>query len=110
VDALMLIKINLLLLAWLLTFAGVALLASVLGRTVAIAAGVGLGLAVLIGLTRNIPHYGMWTPNGLMAWASALLQNPEEALANHAALIGSMVMLLIFLILSVVLFQRQEIA
>jgi len=110
VDALMLIKINLLLLAWLLTFAGVALLASVLGRTVAIAAGAGLGLAVLIGFTRNIPHFGKWTPNGLMAWAGALIENPETALANPAALIGSMVMLLIFLILSIALFQRQEIA
>jgi len=108
-DAVILIKISLLLLLWLLTYAGAALLASVLGRTMATAAGIGLGLSILIGLTRNIPHYGKWTPNGLMAWAGALMQNVGNEVANTGALVGSLALLLIFLIGSVVLFERQEI-
>jgi ABC-2 type transport system permease protein len=109
VDALILIQISLLLLLWLLTYAAAVLLASVMGRTVATAAGVGLGLAVAIGLARNIPHYGKWTPNGLMAWATGLLENAESTLVNPGALAGSLAMLLLFLIGSVVLFERQEI-
>ena len=108
-DALILIKISLLLLLWLLTYAGAALLASVIGRTIATAAGVGLGLSILIGLARNIPHYGKWTPSGLMDWTGALLQNVENGAANSGALIGSLALLLICLIGSMVLFERQEI-
>jgi len=109
VDALILIKINLLLLLWLLTYTGVVTLATVLGRTIATAAGVGLGLSVLIGLTGNIPHYGKWTPNGLMGWANALLQGADKAVANPGALVYSLVLILIFLIGSVAIFERQEI-
>lgn len=109
VDGVMLIKMSLLLLLWLLTYAGAVLLASVIGRTVATAAGIGLGLAVLIGLARNIPHYGKFTPNGLMAWATGLIGDAGNALANPGALVGSLAMLLLFLIGSVVLFERQEI-
>jgi len=108
-DALILIKISLLLLLWSLTYAGAALLASVLGRTIATAAGAGLGLSALIMLARNIPHVGKWTPNGLMDWATALIQNVENEAANTAALAGSLALLMIFLIGSVVLFERQEI-
>ena len=110
VDVLMVIKISLLLLLWLLTYAGAVLLASVLGKTVATAAGVGLGLSVLIGLSSNIPVYGKWSPNGLMAWATGLLGNAGDALVNPGVLISSLVMIMIFLIGSVALFQRQEIA
>ncbi len=109
VDVLLMIKINLLLLMFLVTYIGVALLASVLSRTVAAAGGVGLGLAVLIGLTRNIPHYGKWTPNGLMVWARELGSITENVTANPGAIIGTLALVLIFLIGSVVLFERQEI-
>jgi ABC-2 type transport system permease protein len=109
VDSLMLIKVNLLLLLWLLTYAGAVLLASVLGRTSAMAAGLGLGLAALIGLSRNIPLYGKWTPNGLMAWAIELLGDAGTAKANPGALVGAMTMVLITLVGSIVIFERQEI-
>jgi ABC-2 type transport system permease protein len=108
-DMLIIIKISLLLLLWLLTYAAVALLGSVIGRTIATAAGAGLGLSVLIMLARNIPHVGKWTPSGLMGWASALMQNVENESANTAALVGSLGLIMIFLIGSVVLFERQEI-
>lgn len=109
VDISVVIKINLLLLLWLLTFVGIALLASVLGQTVATAAGVGLGLSVLINLTRNIPHYGKWTPSGLTAWATELGANTGNVTANPGAIIVSLVMILICLVGSVVIFERQEI-
>jgi ABC-2 type transport system permease protein len=108
-DGLIVIKISLLLLLWLLTYAGAVLLASVLGRTVATAAGIGLALAVVIGLARNIPRYGNWTPNGLMAWATGFTAGADNALAFPGALVGSLAMLLLFLIGSVVLLERQEI-
>jgi len=109
VDVLILIKINLLLLVWILTYSGAVMLASILGKTVATAAGAGLGFAVLIGLSGNIPHYGKWSPNGLMSWAGTLLENTEKAVAIPGALIGSLVLILIFLIGSVAIFERQEI-
>jgi ABC-2 type transport system permease protein len=109
VDVVVLIKISLLLLLWLLTYAAAVLLASVLGRTVVTAAGIGLGLAAAIGLASNIPLYGKWTPNGLMVWATGLLGDADNALANPGALFGSLAMLLLFLIGSVALIERQEI-
>jgi len=109
VDMFVLIKINLLLLLWFLTFAGIALLASVLGKTVAVAAGVGLGLSVLINLTRNIPHFGKWMPSELMTWAVDLGANAEKVVANPGALLSTLVLILVCLMGSVVIFERQEI-
>ena len=108
-DAVILIKVNLLLLLWLLIFCAAMLLASTLGRTVATAAGVGLGLLILIGLSSNIPHVGKWSPSGLMGWAMELLANPGSAAANHGALIAALALILVFLIGSMALFERQEI-
>ena len=109
VDLFMLIQVNLLMLLWMLIFCAVMLLASTIGRTVATAAGLGLGLSILIGLTRNIPHFGKWSPSGLMNWALALLSNPGSTAANPGVLIASLALILVFLIGSVVVFERQEI-
>lgn len=108
-DIVLLIKINLILLLWMLTYAGVALFSSVIGRTVVVAAGMGFGLSVLLGLARNIPHYGKWSPSGLMAWATELAVNPGKVALNPGALVGSLVVILICLIGSMVIFERQEI-
>jgi len=109
VDMYVLMKIHLLLLLWILTFAGLALLASVLGRTVVTAAGVGLGLSVLANLARNIPLYGQWMPSGLMTWATELGSNVEKVSRNPESIISALAMILICLVGSVVIFERQEI-
>ncbi|MEM5775869.1 MAG: YhfC family glutamic-type intramembrane protease, partial [Anaerolineaceae bacterium] len=51
--------INLILLMWLLTFVGVTLLGSVIGKSTGAAAGIGLALSVVLLLSGNIPNVGM---------------------------------------------------
>jgi hypothetical protein len=99
----------LLLLLWLLTFVGAALLGSVIGSTIASAAGVGLGLSIAILLAGSIPQYGMLLPQGLMVWASMLGGSGGPPAANAGALAGGLVLIVLCLLWSVALFERQEI-
>ena len=108
-DAAKFTGINLLLLLWLLTCVGAALLGSVIGPTIAAAAGIGLGISVAILLAGSIPTFGALMPNGLMGWAAMLGENSDKAAANAGALAGGVVLILLFLLWSVALFERQEI-
>jgi ABC-2 type transport system permease protein len=108
-DALKFLGINLLLLLWLLTFVGAALLGSVIGNSVAAAAGIGLGLSVAFMLAGTIPQYGTLMPGGLMAWASALGAQTGAVSPNGGAVAGSVVLIILCLLWSVALFERQEI-
>ncbi len=101
--------INLLLLLWLSTFVGAALLGSVIGPSIAAAAGVGLGISVVFLLAGSIPQYGMLMPGGIMAWASMLGSNSALAAPNGGAVAAGVVLILLCLIWSVALFERQEI-
>ncbi|RPI84423.1 MAG: hypothetical protein EHM41_13445 [Chloroflexi bacterium] len=109
VDIFILLKINLLLLLWFLTFVGATLLASTLGRTVATAGGVAFGFYLLISLIHNIPRVGKLAPDGLMAWAIELGTNAESVAVHTGAIAGTLALIMIFLIGSIVLFERQEI-
>jgi ABC-2 type transport system permease protein len=108
-DAARFTGINLLLLLWLLTFVGAALLGSVIGSSIAAAAGIGLAISVAILLAGSIPQYGALMPSGLMGWASMLGANSDKAAANAGALAGGVVLIVLCLIWSVALFERQEI-
>jgi ABC-2 type transport system permease protein len=108
-DPLIFLGINLLLLLWLLTFVGAALLGSVIGSSIASAAGVGIALAAAFLLAGNIPMYGSLMPNGLVAWASALGAGVELPAANSGALAACFVLIVLCLLWSVALFERQEI-
>jgi ABC-2 type transport system permease protein len=108
-DALRFLGINLLLLLWLLTFVGAALLGSVIGGSVAAAAGIGLLLSVAFMLAGTIPQYGSLMPGGLMAWASMLGASTDAVPANAGALAGSGVVIVLCLLWAVALFERQEI-
>jgi len=108
-DALKFLGINLLLLLWLLSFVGAALLGSVIGSSIAAAAGVGLGISVAFMLAGSIPQYGSLLPNGLMSWASMLGTNSGQAPANAGALASTFVLILLCLLWSGALFERQEI-
>ncbi len=59
---------NLLLLAWLLCFAAVTLLGSVIAPTTGAAAGIGFGGAVLLLLASYLPKVGALMPNSLIGW------------------------------------------
>jgi ABC-2 type transport system permease protein len=108
-DAVKFIGINLLLLLWLLTFVSAALLGSVIGSSIAAAAGIGLGISVAFMLAGSIPQYGALMPSGLMNWASMLGSNTANVTANGGAVAGGVVLILLCLIWSVALFERQEI-
>jgi ABC-2 type transport system permease protein len=108
-DPLRFLAINLLLLLWLLTFVGAALLGSVIGSSIASAAGVGFAIAAAFLLAGSIPQFGALMPNGLVAWASMLGANSGPAAANAGALAAGFVLIVLCLLWSVALFERQEI-
>jgi ABC-2 type transport system permease protein len=108
-DALVFTGINLLLLLWLLTYVAAALLGSVIGPTIASAAGVGIGIAVAILISGSIPVYGQLMPGGLTAWASVLGAGKGTMPPNGGAVAASFVLIVLFLVYSVALFERQEI-
>jgi ABC-2 type transport system permease protein len=107
-NALTFTGINLLLLLWLLTYVAAALLGSVIGPTIASAAGVGIGLAVALLIAGSIPVYGQLTPGGLTAWASVIGAG-KTIPPNGGAIAASFVLIVLFLVYSVALFERQEI-
>jgi ABC-2 type transport system permease protein len=114
-DALRFGAINLLLLVWLLTFVAAALLGSVIGSSIAAAAGFGLGISVAFLLAGSIPQYGQLTQAGLMSWAALLGSAPEKIPAgalsssNAGALAGALALIVMCLVWSLALFERQEI-
>jgi ABC-2 type transport system permease protein len=101
--------INLLLLLWLLTFVAASLLGSVIGSTIAAAAGFGLAISVAILLLGSIPQYGQLLPAGLMGWAAMLGANASQVPTNAGAIAGALVLVMLCLLWSVALFERQEI-
>lgn len=98
---------NLLLWVWLLCYASVTLLGSVLGRTTGIAVGFALAGAVLLLLAGSLPAVGALFPGGLLAWVSQLgLDNAISP--NGGALAGSVVIILVCLVTAVAIFEQQE--
>jgi ABC-2 type transport system permease protein len=104
------LMINSLMLLWLLTFVGVTLLGSVLGKSTGASAGIGLGLSVLLLLASYLPRVGMLAPGGLVAWASQLgmVDTNEVVALNGGAVAMSLVIVLMSLLISIAIFERQE--
>lgn len=114
--------LNALLLLWLLTFVAISLVGSILGKSTIAAGGIGLGLSVVLMLLGSLPRYGMLLPGGLMAWATLLgqaaagLQTVDAqsgAFSGQTAAFGgaaaSAIVLIVFcLVLSVGVFEQQE--
>lgn len=103
------VLINLLLMVWLTTFVGAALLGSVVGNSIASAAGVGIGISAVFLLAGNIPQYGMLAPGGLVAWASTLGGSAPGSAANAGALAAAVVLTTLCLLWALAIFERQEI-
>jgi len=114
--------LNLLLLLWLLTFVGLSLLGSTLGKSTVAAGGIGLGLSVAQMLLGTIPNYGVLLPGGLMTWATLLgksaagvdLGGDAASLLSGAlgaqggAAASALAIILMSLVLAVGLFEQQE--
>jgi ABC-2 type transport system permease protein len=114
--------LNAALLLWLLTFVGLSLLGSTLGRSTVAAGGIGLGLSVVQMLLGTIPKYGVLLPGGLMTWATmlgrrvaGLAQGPDAAAllggagaAQGGAAASALAVILMSLVLAIGLFEQQE--
>jgi len=100
--------ITLLLAAWLLPFAAVTLLGSVIGGTTSAAAGIALGGAVALFLMGNLPVVGSFLPAALAGWAGQIGAGTPPQAWNGGALAASLVLCLVCMILSIAIFERQE--
>lgn len=107
------IFLNALLYLWLLTFVSVTLLGSTLGKSTGAAAGLGLGGAVLLLLANYLPRVGALSPGGLVAWAAqvgelAAGQSLEHVASNGGAVAMGIVIIIMANVLSVGIFEQQE--
>ena len=93
---------------WLLCFAAVTLLGSTLGNSSGAGAGLGLLGAVLILLLGSWPTVGTLAPGGLVSWAGQLGLGLDVP-ANTGALAGSVVLILVLILLSLSVFEAQEV-
>jgi len=115
--------LNGLLLLWLLTFVGLSLLGSTLGKSTVAAGGIGLGLCVAQMLLGNLPRWGALLPGGLMTWATLLGQKAAglspgmdaaallsgAAAGQGGAAASALAIILMSLVLAIGLFEQQEI-
>jgi ABC-2 type transport system permease protein len=106
-NIMILVTMSALLFIWLLTFASVTLLASVLARSTGAAAGMGLGLAIILLLSTYLPRVGPLTPGGLVAWANQLGSGSASS-GNGGAVALALVIILVSLLTSVAVFETQE--
>ncbi|MGB7538109.1 MAG: YhfC family glutamic-type intramembrane protease [Anaerolineales bacterium] len=114
--------VNVLLLIWILTFVGLAVLGSTLGKTTVSAGGIGIVLSVALMLAGSIPQYGVLFPEGLLGWAGQAAHTAAgkaassavssalagEVYVNGGALASAVVLIVMSLVLSVGFFEQQE--
>ncbi len=114
--------VNILLLIWVLTFVALAILGSTLGKTTVSAGGIGIVLSVIFMLAGSIPQYGVLFPQGLVSWAQQAAYTAagktassavSSALAgqvfvNGGALASAVVLIVMCLVLTIGLFEQQE--
>ena len=92
---------------FLIFFLTLALLASALARSQAIAAGIAFAGLVLVLIISAIPGVNNYLPNKLLNWGLSLFSfSPETA---WPALISSLVLIALFLTLAIFRFSREEI-
>jgi len=104
------VAVNLLLLLWLLTFAAITLLASVVGSSIGAAAGMALGGSVLVMLAGSLPRFGALFPGGLVAWAGQMISGSgaDQTGPNFGAVAAGLVIIVLCNIWAVGFFERQE--
>ncbi len=105
---------GLLLWLWGLVFTAVTLLGSTLGKSTGGAAGLALLGAIILLILGGIPQVAQFFPSALVGWAGQLglprqLGLPESVPFNGAAVAANGVLIVVFLITAVAVFERQEI-
>jgi ABC-2 type transport system permease protein len=100
------LALNLLLWVYMLVYVALTLLASVLMRSQAAAAGLGFGAFLVLGAIGAIPGLGQYLPGQLPAWGAALLADPTAR--SWPALWISLGLILACLLAAWVVFRRQE--
>ncbi len=93
---------------WALVFTAVTLLGSTVGQSTGGAAGIALLGAVLLLILGSIPPVGQFFPSALVGWASQL-GLADGVPFNGAALAANGVLIVLFLVTAVAIFERQEI-
>lgn len=104
--------VNGLLYIWLLPYVGLALLGSALGKTSGVAAGIGLGGALVLLGAGAIPRYGLLAPGALVNWAQILGTggDPLQAAATGGMALGVALVVTILAVLgAVAAFEVEEI-
>jgi ABC-2 type transport system permease protein len=96
-----------LLLAYLLAYVSITLMASTLMRSQLAAAGLAFGIAIVCGLLSSVPTWGHYFPAGLLPWAQqlALGANPP---AEWAALAVTLGVIPVMLGIAWISLRRQE--
>ena len=93
---------------WTLVYTAVTLLGSTIAKSIGSGAGLALLGAVLLLILGSIPQVAQFFPGALVSWASQL-GLPGDVPFSGAALAANGVLILVFLITAVALFERQEI-
>ena len=93
---------------WTLVYTAVTLLASTIAKSIGSGAGLALLGAVLLLILGGIPQVAQFFPGALVSWA-AQLGLPGDVPFSGAALAANGVLILVFLVTAVALFERQEI-
>jgi hypothetical protein len=98
---------NVLLLIFIAFYLSLALLASTLARTQAMAAAFAFGGLLIVLIIDALPGIGDYLPSQLLGWGGSLVSGtPQPA---WPALVTSLVLISIFLIAAVIRFQKEEI-
>jgi ABC-2 type transport system permease protein len=103
-------QMNLLMFIWLLTFVAVTLVGSVIGSTTSTAAGIGLVGCVILLLSGSLPKVGQILPGGLATWIGQIGASITGAgvQGNWGAVAMALVIVLMGLLTSIAIFERQE--
>jgi len=100
------LALNLLLWVYMLVYVALTLLASVLVRSQAAAAGLSFGAMLVLAAVGAIPGLGHYLPGQLPAWGAALLDDPTAR--SWPALWISLGLILVSLLVAQAVFRRQE--
>jgi ABC-2 type transport system permease protein len=106
-DVEMFLLMNGLLFIWLLVFVALTLLGSTLGKSTAGAAGIAAVGSVLILIFGSLPGIGELMPGALVGWAGQMAL-PGLLVPNGGALAMALVLIIVFLVAAVAVFERQE--
>jgi ABC-2 type transport system permease protein len=98
---------NVLLLVWLLVFVAITLLGSTLGKSTGGAAGIAAVGSFLLLILGSLPTIGELLPGALIGWAGQLAL-PASPVPSSGALAMGLVLIMVFLITAVAVFEQQE--